>query len=239
MWQPSLTALLLAKRTPFDLREWKPELHPRDVKGRFSVKPNNANSLIQAFPTLTKNGRARAQGMLGETIGAVFFDKKGFQVSRANGKNAYSNVDLAVQNKEGGVLMEVKTAAADKSAATQHWRVNVGGAQLAFLRAKTPAHLRDALFKEAEKRAIQHKKLAVSRATRKTGKLWKGGTLGVIIDYKNRDAYLYLYEGFHRYIGWNDVRFGPKERYFVGKVRYPKYVARKIGDQIFREEGGG
>jgi hypothetical protein len=162
--------------------------------------------------------RKQAQGRLGERIFGAYFRQvvgvKGVVVANADETNF--PVDLLFK----GGTVEVKAGNIGNKKGSQQWRVTLGGAgatEKAYMETLSGKALR-AYNDKRETDAI-NRKLAVMKELQKIngGRKQEALTATLIINMDTHTADIFVFDGFHKKIGWNTAETAAA---YVGTVSW-------------------
>lgn len=201
-----------------------------DEYGRFATHDSEGNSLLK----LKKTPRRRAwsgqpvtlqhtppskqnTGKIGEAVAAAFVrDHLGARdVRQANSEKNNFPVDLRYDH----TLVEVKAGLASNDASAAQWRLTIGepGAkEKAWLKTATPKQ--KAKWNARKQDLIEQRKAAiVANYEKLTGTRQKTRTITTIIDPDRQLADVYVFDGWHKRIGWTSEQ---AQKAYVGTYHY-------------------
>lgn len=148
----------------------------------------------------------RAQGKLGEILVYDNLTRAGYKVSRPAAANDFSPLDIIAERDGKTWLVEVKTADVNKS--DKRWRTNIGGAQWKKILAQAgdlSPDERAGLFRKMTEHVIAQKQ-KVLQALRARGVDAHPLTIGVTVDYTQRNAAFYYFGEWFPSRNWSNLR---------------------------------
>ena len=158
-------------------------------------------------PTVGKKLSKNQVGRIGETLAIeVLSQHFGSQFETLNvGMN---NAPIDIGSREQAI--EVKTGLSSNGKSAQHWRATIGEP------GKSEKDLIKQMSSEEKKkynqikrdRILERKARMLDDLSNISGKTVKGYTAGIILDPQGEKGDVYLFEGFHLRIGWNNLSAG-------------------------------